>query len=102
WPGRRAEIRARAAAGPRAGQAIRQRHAMELAIERLRTPLRRLLSPAEVLLLDMIAETVRQAKQLAPAGRIRLTEALQAAITGEATLIPLLHLMRTAALQRSR
>jgi hypothetical protein len=33
---------------------------------------------------------------------MRLADALRAAMTGSATLIPLLHLMRTAALQRSR
>jgi hypothetical protein len=102
WAGRMAEIRALAAAGPRAGQAIRQRHAMELAIDRLRTPQSRALSSAESLLYDMVAETVRQARTLRSAGRIRLTDALRAAMCGEATLIPLLHLMRTATLQRAR
>ena len=36
WAARMAEIGRYAACGPRAGQAIRQRHALELAIERLR------------------------------------------------------------------
>jgi hypothetical protein len=102
WATRMAEIRTLAAAGSRAGQAIRQRHAMELTIDRLRTPQRRPLSAPQTLLYGLVAETVRQARALGPAGQVRLTDALQAAMTGETTLIPILHLMRTAALQRSR
>ena len=102
WAARLDDIRGQAAAGPRAGQAIRQRHAMELAIERLRTAAPRPLVPAERLLHDMVAETVRQSRILGPSGQMRLAGALRAAMTGSATLIPLLHLMRTAAMQRSR
>jgi hypothetical protein len=41
WLERMAEIRGLAALGPRAGQAVRQRHAVELALEkRRRQPLR--------------------------------------------------------------
>ncbi len=38
WAQRLTEIRDLSAAGPRAGQAIRQRHAIELTIEKLRRP----------------------------------------------------------------
>jgi hypothetical protein len=102
WAARLSDIRSLAAAGPRAGQAARQRHALELAIERLRQTPHRPLSAAETQLHSMVAETVRQAKTLKAAGRKRLIAALQGGLTGSSTLIPLLHLMRTAALQRSR
>src|SRR6185437_1781965 len=72
WAARIAEIRDRATAGPRSGKAIRQRHAVALAGE------------------------------LSPVGRRRLAEVLQRAIAGDGTLIPLFHLLRTAAMQRSR
>ena len=48
WAARMAEIARRAASGPRAGQAARQRHALELAIERLRGTLTRPPSAAEL------------------------------------------------------
>ncbi|MGA9016435.1 MAG: hypothetical protein WB509_28410, partial [Acetobacteraceae bacterium] len=48
WTARMADIGRRAACGPRAGQAIRQRHALELAIERLRGTLTRPPSVAEL------------------------------------------------------
>jgi hypothetical protein len=102
WAARLADIRERAASGPRSGQAVRQRHAVELAIERLRTPLRRPPSPAELLLRDIVAETVSQARALTPSGQVRMHAALTAGMRGEATLVPLFHLMRTAGLQRSR
>ena len=48
WKARMAEIGRRAASGPRAGQAARQRHALELAIERLRGMLTRPATTAEL------------------------------------------------------
>jgi hypothetical protein len=102
WAARMTDIRDLAAAGRHAGQAARQRHALELAIERLRLAPHPVLTAAETLLHGMVAETVRQARTLKPTGRDRLIAALQAGLTGASTLIPLLHLMRTAALQRSR
>ena len=44
WAARQAEIKARTASGPREGQAMRQRYAIELTIERLRGPQGRLQS----------------------------------------------------------
>ena len=102
WTTRLEEIRDLAVAGPRAGQAIRQRHAIELTIERMRRATQTPATLAERLLGTIVMETVALAKGLAPDGRRRLAGMAQSALTGESTLVPLFHLVRTAALQRSR
>jgi hypothetical protein len=102
WRTRLSEVRDLAAAGPRAGQAIRERHAAELAIERLRSAGTRPPAPAERQLLALAAEAVSLAATLTPAARHRLREAIRAGLSGEQTLIPIFHLLRTAMLQRSR
>ncbi|MDR3538188.1 MAG: hypothetical protein P4L71_16965 [Acetobacteraceae bacterium] len=102
WRTRLAEIRDLAAAGPRAGQAIRERHAAELAIERLRSAGTRAPAPAERELADLAAQTVTLAGTLSAAGKQRLREVVRAGLAGEQTLIPLFHLLRTAALHRAR
>lgn len=102
WRTRMTEIRDLATAGPRSGQAIRERHATELAIERLRNPSTRPPAPAEARLAELAAQAVALAGSLGAAGKQRLREAVRAGLTGEQTLIPLFHMLRTAALQRSR
>jgi len=100
WEMRLAEICRRAAAGPRAGQAIRQRHAIELIIERPRYPAERSASPTGRRLAGLAGDIVALAPLSARAGRDRLAATLRAALTGDATLVPVFHLMRIAALQR--
>jgi len=102
WAARMAEIGAKAAAGPRAGQAVRQRHALELAIERLRGPLARPPSPAELHAATLAGEAVALSRACAMPGRCRLRERLRAALTGDGSLLALFHMLRTAALQASR
>jgi hypothetical protein len=102
WATRMAEIQDLAASGPRAGQAIRQRHAIELAIDRLRQPSRRLPGQAELQLAAIAGKTTELADRLCRAGRERLDAALADALRQEASLISLFHLVRTAALQESR
>jgi hypothetical protein len=102
WARRMADIIKRTAAGPRAGQAIRQHHAVELAIERLRGPLTRPPSSGEMHAARLAGDIVALARQLGADGRSRLRERLHAGLAGDGTLIPLFHLLRTAALQRSR
>src|SRR6185437_186846 len=99
---RMAEIQDLAASGPRAGQAIRQRHAVELAIDRLRQPNRRLPGQAELRLAAIAGKTAELANRLCPTGRGRLEAALADALRQDASLISLFHLVRTAALQESR
>jgi hypothetical protein len=102
WAARLAEIGRHAASGPRAGQAIRQRHAIELAIERLRGTLTRPPSTAELHAARLASDAVALLRGLSRQGRARLRQTLAACLAGEATLVPVFHMLRTAALQRSR
>ncbi|HEX4368489.1 MAG TPA: hypothetical protein VH023_16750 [Rhodopila sp.] len=102
WLARLTEIRDIAASGPRTGQAIRQRHGVELSLEKLRNNPGAKPSAAELLLGRIAAETARVAASLSTRGRDRLVEQLRTSLSGQNTLIPTFHLMRTAMLQRSR
>jgi hypothetical protein len=102
WAARMAEIGGRAMSGPRAGQAIRQRHALELALERLRGPLNRPPSTAERHAARLAADAVTLSRQSSARGKARLRARLHAALTGDGTLVPVFHLLRTAGLQRAR
>jgi hypothetical protein len=102
WSARIADIHCLAACGPRAGLATRQRHAVELAIERLRGPLQRPALTAELHAARLAGEAVALAGRLTPHGRTRLRERLRAGLRGAGTLMSLFHLLRTAVLQRER
>lgn len=102
WSARIAEIHCLAACGPRAGLATRQRHAIELAIERLRSPVQRTTSTAELHAARLAGEAVALAARLTPHGRTRLRERLRAGLRGDGTLMSLFHLLRTAMRQRER
>ncbi|MCK8787207.1 hypothetical protein M0638_22805 [Roseomonas sp. NAR14] len=102
WRHRLAEIGERARALSRQGRAIQQRHALELALARLRAaPGERPVSAVERRLLGFAEEAVRLSHTLPPEPRERLRQRLLQGLTGEATLIPLFHLLRTAALHRA-
>jgi hypothetical protein len=102
WTARMADIGRRAACGPRAGQAIRQRHALELAIERLRGTLTRPPSVAELHAVRLAGDAVTLSRALSARGRRRLRDGLRTALAGDGTLVPVFHMLRTAALQVSR
>jgi hypothetical protein len=102
WEARIAEITGRAASGPRLGQTIRQRHGLELAIERLRGPLTRPPSVAEQRAAELAADTVMLHRRLGSRGKARLDERLTMDLRADKNLVPLFHLLRTAALQRGR
>ncbi len=102
WGSRMAEIARLAASGPRTGQVIRQRHALELAIDRLRTGLARAPSAAELHAARLAGDAVALSRSLGAPGRRRLRERLRSALTGDGTLVPVFHVLRTAALQASR
>ena len=102
WAARMAEIGRYAACGPRAGQAIRQRHALELAIERLRGTLTRPPSVAELHAARLAGDAVTLSRALRARGRGRLHDRLRTALAGDGTLVPIFHMLRTAALQVSR
>lgn len=102
WLARLTEIRELATRGPRAGQAIRQRHGVELSLEKLHRHPGVMPSVAEVLLGRIAAEIPDVAASLTSAARDRLVEQLRLGLSGQNTLVPVFHLIRTAMLQRSR
>ncbi len=102
WQERMAEIRDLSASGPRAGQAIRQRHGVELSLEKLRRHPGAIPSMAEVLLGKIAAEIPVVAADLTPGGRERLINAIHVGLHGQNTLIPVFHMIRTAMAQRGR
>ncbi len=102
WTARMAELRRAMAAGPHLRRALQQRHGLELALERLRRGLDRSPTAAETRMLELAAETVATGRRLTAIGRARLRAQLHAGLSGEQTLAPLFHLVRTAALHRAR
>ena len=84
------------------GRRSRQRHALELAIERLRGTLTRPPSTAELHAARLAGDAVALARTLRARGKARLRERLRMALAGDGTLVPVFHLLRTAALQASR
>lgn len=101
WAARLADIGNRAHANSLTGRAAQQRHALELALARLsgRQALTRPTS-AERKLCAFAEEAVRLADSLPEGPRARMRDQIIAGLTGEATLIPIFHLLRTAALLR--
>ena len=103
WLSRVAELGLRAQPGSLSGRAAQQRHALELALSRLgdrRAAAK--LGPVEGKVFALARDAVAVAAGLPPAGRTRLQDRLVAGLTGQATLIPLFHLLRTASLLRAR
>ena len=103
WSDRMAEIGREAARSQRVGRALAQQHAVEVTIERLRRGgCAGVRTPAEMCVLDLVREAVVTDAELSQTGRARFRAALAAAMVNETTLVPLFHILRTAALQRSR
>jgi hypothetical protein len=102
WMARLNEIRDLAGSGRRAGQAILQRHGVELSLERLRRLPNAKPSTAEILLSHIAADIPRVVAMLTPGARERLIKQLRLGLGGQSTLVPLFHLIRIAMLQRSR
>jgi hypothetical protein len=102
WKERLTEIRDLVAPGPRAGQALRQRHCVELSLDKLRRNPPARLSVTEALLGQIAAEIPLIATELTDLGRDRLIQRVRLGLSGQNTLIPVFHLIRTALLQRDR
>ena len=100
WGARLGEIAMLAAAGPRAGQVVRQRFAIELALERLRRG-GVAANPAERRLCVLADQAVALAGRLRSDAVERLRAALAVALSGEASLVAPFHLLRTAARQQA-
>ncbi len=103
WTSRLAELEQGAAKPTRLGRALQQRHIIELTIERWRGAGRnRLPSPGERCIARLAADASRLFDELPGKGRDRLRASLRLAAQADNTLVTAFHLLRTAALQRSR
>ena len=100
WRKRLAELTERAQGQTMTARAVQQRHAIELALGRFGEGAR--VGLAERRIAAIAEEAVQLAKRLPAPARARLQERLAEALSGEGTLVPLFHMLRTAALQRAR
>ncbi len=96
WRARMAALNDMIARGARTGALIAQRHAAELAAEKCRQGLK--LTPSEAMWAQRVGTLFPLYKSLSEAGRVRFEARLDAALSGTETLVPLLHLARTASL----
>jgi hypothetical protein len=112
WAARLADINARSTAGNRFGAVLKQRHALELAIERMRgrAPGELLSSAgtmaapsvAEQRLYGIVVELLSATQRLSAEGGERLRERLRAGLSDNGSLVDTFHLFRTAALHQAR
>ncbi len=103
WRERLAALEAAASRPTHTGRATLQRHAIELTIERWRKPGRnRVPSLAERRIAALAVDAGSLFSTLSPPGRVRLRAMLHTALSSDNTLVPIFHLLRTAALQRDR
>ncbi len=103
WRDRLADLIAAAAGPTRTSRATMQRHVIELTIERWRrSGGGRAASPAEQRIGQLAADASRMFETLTPLARDRLRAMLRTAVDASNTLVPVFHLLRTAAMQRQR
>ena len=103
WDERLTALRQAAAAPTFAGRQTLQRHCIELVIDRLRNGApNRKLSEAERRITALAAEAARLHERLSGPAKARLGACLAAGLAGEACLVALFHLLRTASMQQSR
>jgi hypothetical protein len=100
WPSRFAQIRGKISPPTRTGKRAASRFAAECAIEKARRG--QPLSAAETALVELATRIPALHDSLTAKGKTRLNQTLNAAMTGESTLLPVLHLLHTANLQQSR
>ncbi|MDE8346650.1 MAG: hypothetical protein POH28_10835 [Acidocella sp.] len=100
WAGRLAYIRERLNEGTQTRKLTSQRFAAEGALEKARRG--QALSSAETALVELATRIPVLYEALNTAGRARLRANLDAALVGDATIMPLLHLIHTARLQEER
>ncbi len=90
------------ALSPRAGRVLQARHALELTLARLLEPGRAPTSSAERRILAFAERLATLHARLPPSGQPRLEAAIDHALSGTQSLVPLFHLVRTIALQQGR
>jgi hypothetical protein len=100
WQARLAELRRLTGGSERVGRAVAQRHAVEVALERLRRGQAAGAMDAAVGALAGAAVILGEA--LADDGQKRFADALERALSGTGTLVGLFHLLRVAALHRAQ
>ncbi len=103
WRDRLGALRSGISAQTRAGRQRSQRYCIEFTIERLRkNQLGRPPSVAECRIASLAVAAATLFETLPHEGRLRLVALLRSALVEDACLVPPFHLLRTAALQRSR
>lgn len=104
WQERTRELGARLRAGVHAGRAVQQRHALELVLAKLSATAEALpragRAERRVALLAQAAAQLSLGLEAGP--RLRLRALVERGLEGEGNLVPLFHLIRTAALFRAR
>ncbi len=103
WAARIGDISREVARSQRVGRALLQWHALEICIERLRRGgIAVEAGPSERCVIGLMQEALRAGAEMGGVGQNRLRETLAACLVREHNLVPVFHLLRTAALQRSR
>lgn len=103
WAARVATLSGKAASKSQSARATQQRHALELTLARMSDPgILARSSRAERRILALAKEAAKLAATLAPEPRARLVARLREGLSDDATLVPLFHTLRVAALQRAR
>ena len=103
WTSRMDTLNRRTQSGAMSGRAALQRHAVEFALARAAAPNGAAKpGPAERHILALARDVVSLAERLPRGPRARLRARLEEGLSGEATLVPLWHLLRAAALYRAR
>jgi len=103
WADRVAVLTDRGGGNSQSARATLQRHALELALARMADPAAAARATrTERRILAYAQEATRLAGRLPPGPRARLVSLLREGLVGEATLIPLFHTLRVAAMQRAR
>ncbi|NBQ76745.1 MAG: hypothetical protein EBU14_15595, partial [Acetobacteraceae bacterium] len=100
WASRLADLGQRAQSSAFLGRATQHRHALEFALARAARGAAQ--GSAERRALRFAAEAVQLAKNLPESPRAKLRALITEGLSGEATLIPLFHLLRSAALYRAQ
>lgn len=102
WRKRSAELAGRVSQRSLEGRAAQARHALELLLARAAEAPSECPTLAERRALAFAEEAVRLAAALPTPARARLRERIEAALSGDETLVPVFHLIRTALMQRAR
>jgi hypothetical protein len=101
WAKRLAELDGLTRGAGLSARALQQRHAAELLVQRIRSRGAATSGP-ERAIASLLAELVAAAAALPSQGRERLRARLHTALSGEGTLIALLHLAATARIHRAQ